>query len=45
MTNAASVVQTELFSDRDQEAMIAKFVKEVFKEGVSNRAVAPGHLP
>ena len=34
MTNAASVVQTELFSDRDQEAMIAKFVKEVFKEGV-----------
>ena len=34
MMNAASVVQTELFSDRDQEAMIAKFVKEVFKEGV-----------
>lgn len=34
MANAASVVQTELFSDLDQEAMIAKFVKEVFKEGV-----------
>jgi hypothetical protein len=34
MANASSVVQTELFSDRDQEAMIAKFVKEVFKDGV-----------
>lgn len=33
MTNASSTVQKELFSDLDQEAMIAKFVKEVFDEG------------
>ncbi len=34
MTGAKSAVQTQLFSDTDQEAMIAKFVLEVFRQGV-----------
>ena len=34
MTGAKSAVQTQLFSDTDQEAMIAKFVREVFRQGV-----------